>query len=142
MNEWTISRPEELWSVIPDIINQLGNRKKIALYGEMGAGKTTFAKVFARIVGVVADTSSPTFSLVNAYPLTDDQGRQGVLHHLDLYRLRHIQEVLDIGIDEILYDSWYCLIEWPQIIESVLPDDTARITIEALNEHTRRIRMN
>lgn len=142
MNEWSISRPEELWSVIPDMINQLGNRKKIALYGEMGAGKTTFAKVFARIVGVVADTSSPTFSLVNAYPLTDDQGRQGVLHHLDLYRLRHIQEALDIGIDEILYDPWYCLIEWPQIIEPVLPDDTARITIEALNEHTRRIRLN
>lgn len=138
---WTIESPEMLSPAAREVITALGDRKKIALYGEMGAGKTTFAKAFCKVLGVEGDTSSPTFSLINAYPVIDSTGNMATVHHLDLYRLRTVTEALDIGIEDVLYDPWYCLIEWPQVIEPILPDDCAVITIEIVNENVRVIRL-
>jgi len=138
---WTLESPEMLETVARELITALGNRKKIALYGEMGAGKTTFAKAFCKVLGVEGGTASPTFSLINAYPVTDASGAPATIHHLDLYRLRSVIEALDIGIEEVLYDPWYCLIEWPQVIEPILPDDCAVVTIEIVNENARVIRL-
>ena len=105
----------------------------------MGAGKTTLVKAFCQWLGVPHTTSSPTFALVNEYRYRDGSGQPALLHHLDLYRLNTLQEALDIGIEELLDDPWFCFIEWPQIIEPLLPSDTAKIQLEILSETARRL---
>lgn len=124
---------------MPQVFEALAGRRKIALYGEMGAGKTTFTGAFCRQLGVSTTTASPTFSLINEYAYPDAQGQTALIHHLDLYRLKSAQEAFDIGIEEILDDPWYCLIEWPQLVEALLPPDAAKIEIEILDKTRRRI---
>ena len=124
---------------MPDLAQALGKRRKVALYGELGAGKTTFVQAFCRRLGVEDTPASPTFSLINEYGYRDAEGRQMLVHHLDLYRLNSIQEAFDIGIEEILYDPWYCFIEWPQLIEPMLPEETVKIQLEILSKTARRI---
>lgn len=131
--------PADLPAIIPQILEGLAGRRKIALYGEMGAGKTTFVKAFCAYLGVEGHTASPTFSLVNEYQYRITDGSTALFHHLDLYRLRNAGEAFDIGLEDLLYDPWYCVIEWPQMVESMLPDDTAKIYIEILGETSRRI---
>lgn len=129
----------ELDTCIPRVLEALAGRRKIALYGEMGAGKTTFVKAFCRHLGVRETTASPTFSLVNQYSYTEKDGSAALVYHLDLYRLNSLQEALDIGIEDLLYDPWYCIIEWPQLAEPLLPEDAAKIQIEITGETARRI---
>lgn len=136
---WLATSTDDLELVAAELIAALGSKRKIALYGEMGAGKTTFAKAFCRSLGITATTASPTFSLINQYNYPTGDGATSLLHHLDLYRLKSTQEALDIGIEDVLYDPWYCLIEWPQVIEGVLPADHAVIEITIIDEQTRQI---
>jgi tRNA threonylcarbamoyladenosine biosynthesis protein TsaE len=137
--EWTVESPEAWGQIIPQILDKLGSRRKIALYGEMGAGKTTFAKALCAHLGVRENTASPTFSLVNQYSYADSSGSEHLMHHLDLYRLRTAQEALDIGLEDLLYDPWFCIIEWPELAEGLLPADTAKINITILGETVRKI---
>lgn len=134
-----IPGPEALPALIPQILEGLGHRKKIALYGEMGAGKTTFVRAFTAHLGIEGHASSPTFSLINPYRYRDTAGREAIFYHLDLYRLKSVQEALDIGIEDLLYDSSYCVIEWPQLIEALLPEDAAKIEIEITGENSRKM---
>lgn len=129
----------ELDASIPKVLEVLAGRRKIALYGDMGAGKTTFVKAFCRLLGVRETTASPTFSLVNQYSYTDSAGLQAFFYHLDLYRLKTVQEVLDIGMEDLLYDPFYCVIEWPQLAEPLLPANVAKIQIEITGETSRRL---
>lgn len=124
---------------MPRILEALGVRRKIALYGDMGAGKTTLANAFCRFLGVTGATASPTFSVVNEYTYTDGDGDTALIHHLDLYRLKNLEEAVDIGIEDVLDDPWYCLIEWPQIAEPLLPPDVAKLRIEIVDENTRTL---
>ena len=126
---------------MPQLLDGLRGRRKVAVYGEMGAGKTTLIKAFCAHLGVEENTSSPTYSLVNEYAYPDENGGQALFHHLDLYRLRSTQEALDIGIEELLDDPWYCFIEWPELIEPLLPTDTAKIVIEVTGENSRRVQV-
>ena len=137
--EIDVQHPAELPAVIPAVLEGLAGRRKIALYGEMGAGKTTFVKAFCKYLGVESNTASPTFSLVNQYKYHLPDGTTALFHHLDLYRLRNASEAFDIGLEDMLYDSWYCVIEWPQIVESMLAADAAKINIDILGEISRRI---
>jgi tRNA threonylcarbamoyladenosine biosynthesis protein TsaE len=137
--EILVNTVAELETCIPKVLEALAGRRKIALYGEMGAGKTTFVGVFCRFLGVTRATASPTFSLINQYAYPAPDGATALFHHIDLYRLRNIQEALDIGIEDILFDPWYCVIEWPQLIEPLLPDDAAKIQIEITGETSRRV---
>jgi len=103
--------------------------------GEIGAGKTTLIKAICRTLGPEANVSSPTFSLVNEY-----EDRKGeTFYHIDLYRLRDTEEALDIGIEEYLYSGRRCLIEWPGLIEHLLPEDTFRIKLEIGADFNRKI---
>ncbi len=149
MHEFIIATKNDLPDAVNWLLTQANGRRKIMLYGEMGAGKTTFTKVFCHHFGVNGATSSPTFSLVNEYfysntveernPNTIGKGSQNVIHHLDLYRLKNLDEAMDIGIEDYLYDDSYCLIEWPQIIEPIMPEDVLKISIELMDDSMRKI---
>ena len=109
----------------------------MAFSGEIGAGKTTFIQVICRQLGVdEAEVVSPTFALINAY---DVAGSSRQIYHMDLYRLESLDEALQIGIEDYLYGGDYCLIEWPELIEALLPDDTVRIKLEILGDSSRKI---
>jgi len=111
---------------------------KIWLFtGDMGAGKTTLIKAICHTLGAEGDFSSPTYSLANEYPLRD---RNGKIFHLDLYRLRSIEEAIDIGIEDYLFDGSYCLIEWPQLIMPLLKNDECMtVNITTVSENERKI---
>ena len=99
-----------------DAYLQVSQGEKITfLYGDLGAGKTTFVKRLVEKLGSTDETSSPTYSLVNEYDVTG-----GKLYHIDLYRLNDEQEALEIGIEDYLYSGHYCMIEWPQVIEKLV----------------------
>lgn len=112
-------------------------RRKFAFYGEIGAGKTTFIQAICRHLGVREAVVSPTFALVNEYVTDDDE----LIYHLDLYRLKNVQEALDIGIEDRLYDKNYCFIEWPELVEDLLPEDTVRIKLSIVENSTRKIQL-
>ena len=114
---------DELPEAAKNVLNLCPNQKKFAIYGEMGAGKTTLVKAMAKILGATDEVASPTFSLINEYA-----GKEPI-YHIDLYRLNSLQEALDIGIEDYLYSSHYCFIEWPGLIESLLPHETVRLEI-------------
>jgi len=139
--EWMLKTQDDLTGLVPEILAALGGRRKIALYGEMGAGKTTLVKAICQYLGVRENTASPTFSLVNQYSYPEPDGSVSLFHHLDLYRLQSVQEAFDIGLEDLLYDPWYCVIEWPQIAEHLLPGDIVRLEIENLGETERIIRV-
>lgn len=129
---------EELESLVQQLINFAGERRKFLFFGEIGAGKTTFIQMICRHLGVQDKVTSPTFSLVNEYPYSKN-GREEYVHHLDLYRLKNTEEAIDIGIEEYLDDPWFCLIEWPEIIEPLWPVDPVKIKIEILEDSSRKI---
>lgn len=139
--EWILKSPEDLPALVPELLKSLQGSRKIALYGPMGAGKTTLVKAICEYLGVQGNTASPTFSLVNQYSYQNPDGSEAFFHHLDLYRLQSAQEAFDIGLEDLLYDPWYCVIEWPQLAENLLPDDAVRLEIEILGETERRIRI-
>lgn len=147
MHEFIITTKNDLPDAVEWLLAHANGKRKIMLYGDMGAGKTTFTKVFCQHFGVDSATSSPTFSLVNEYFYTDTdgtsrttrEGGQNVIHHLDLYRLKNVEEALDIGIEDYLYDENYCLIEWPHIIEPIMPEDVLKISIELIENSMRKI---
>lgn len=98
-----------------------------AFYGKMGAGKTTFVKALCEELGVDDVVNSPTFAIVNEY---HSQVLDGPVFHFDFYRIKRIEEAFDIGTDDYFYSGHPCFIEWPELIEDILPEDVIRITIE------------
>ena len=105
------------------------NPKKVILFnGEMGAGKTTFIKAFSKLLGVNDTMSSPTFSLVNEYQITQNQK----VFHFDVYRIKSEDEALDMGIEEYLYSGNWCFIEWSEKIPNLIPEEYSLITIKML----------
>ena len=127
----------DIGSVARQVIEAAGDVKVWLFIGEMGAGKTTLIKSISRALGGEGDFSSPTYALVNEYPLTTGAGK---IYHLDLYRLRSVDEALDIGIEDYLLGSEYCFIEWPQLIMPLLREgEYATIHIEPVSESERKI---
>ena len=106
-----------------------------AFNAPMGAGKTTFIGELCREMGTNDVTNSPTFAIVNVYELNNGEE----IYHFDCYRLKDIREALDFGAEEYLYSGNYCFIEWPEIIEPILPNDTVNVTINVLPNGDRQI---
>ena len=107
----------------------------IAFYGKMGAGKTTFIKALCEELGVEDVITSPTFAIVNEYSLPS----QEALYHFDFYRIKKLEEVYDMGYEDYFYSGNLCLIEWPELIEELLPEDALRVTIEEQPDGSRTI---
>ena len=138
--EIIVKSPEELTQLAQSLLEYAGDRKKFFLYGEIGAGKTTFTKAFCALLGVEDNVTSPTFSLINEYEYSSSKtGDKEIVFHLDLYRLEHLQEAVDIGIEDILYDNHLCLVEWPELIETLAPQDVVKINIEILDNSSRKV---
>jgi tRNA threonylcarbamoyladenosine biosynthesis protein TsaE len=110
-----------------------GNRL-FAFYGSMGAGKTTIIKAVCAALGAVDIVSSPTFTLVNEYKTTTGEA----LYHIDFYRIKKQEEVFDFGIEEYLAGDSYCFMEWPELIEELLPEETVKVHI-TVDENEQRI---
>ena len=109
-----------------------------AFYGKMGAGKTTFIKAVCEELGVTDVINSPTFAIVNEYR-SDETGE--LIYHFDFYRIKKLDEVYDMGYEDYFYSGALCFIEWPELIEEVLPGDAVKVIIEELEDGTRSIRM-
>lgn len=116
-----------------EFIAQMGENRIYAFYGSMGAGKTTFVKALCEAMGVTDTVNSPTFAIVNEY--NTPSGRS--IYHFDFYRIRRISEVYDMGYEDYFYGDGICFIEWPELIEELLPEGTVRVTIEELVDGSR-----
>lgn len=115
--------------------NYLSKPRVVAFYAKMGVGKTTFIKELCQVLGVVDVINSPTFAIVNEYNTEKDE----LLYHFDFYRIKVIQEAVDFGADEYFYSGSTCLIEWPELIEPLLPDDCLKVRIELLPNDEREL---
>jgi tRNA threonylcarbamoyladenosine biosynthesis protein TsaE len=124
-----------LHHVAQDIAAAIKDNKVVLFYGEMGAGKTTLIKEIGRQLGVTDSMSSPTFALVNEYHTKDN----GVIYHFDLYRIKNIEECLDMGMEEYLCSGNYCFIEWPEVAIPLLPPNYYNVHIKTEKENTRSI---
>lgn len=110
-----------------DILKQAEPHRVFAFDGQMGAGKTTFIKKLCEQMGTTDVVNSPTFAIVNVYDV--EQPYRGEVYHFDCYRLKDIREAIDFGAEDYLYSGNYCFIEWPEMIEALLPEDTVYIRI-------------
>ena len=128
---------QELSAIAKEIILQ-SNNKILLFYGQMGVGKTTLIKEICRQLGVLDNISSPTFSLVNEYQTST----QEIIYHFDFYRIDDEEEALDMGIEDYFESQNWCLIEWPENIENLLPLDAVEIHLTLLDDGQRNIQLN
>ena len=130
---------EELDQVAQQLLQFAGDRKKMIFSAEIGAGKTTLIQAICRQLGAREKVTSPSFSLVNEYSFLNKDKEESLIYHIDLYRLNTLQEALDIGIEDYLYDDSYTFVEWPELVDSILPEKVIRIKIEILDNSSRKI---
>ena len=109
-----------------DILDKCGSARVLAFDGKMGAGKTTFIKCLCEAIGTEDVVNSPTFAIVNVYEVASGEE----VYHFDCYRIKDIREAMDFGAEEYLYSGNYCFIEWAEMIEPLLPEDTVWVKIE------------
>lgn len=127
----------ELPKVVDALMQYAEDKRVIVFRGEIGAGKTTLIKELGQKLGVQQEITSPTFSIINEYSYFLE-GKEKPLFHMDLYRLKHEDEAIDIGIEDYLYSGNYCLIEWPDIINTLLPIDVIQVQIEITPDSARK----
>ena len=118
-----------------EFIKNMGKGNVFAFYGKMGAGKTTFIKAVCEELGVEDVITSPTFAIVNEY--TDGQGAP--IYHFDFYRIKKLDEVFDMGYEDYIDSGHLCLMEWPELIEDILPDDATKVTIKVNEDGSRTL---
>ena len=135
-----INQLSELSSAATLILNACKDYKIFALQGEMGAGKTTFARVFCEALGSKDWVSSPTFSIVNEYEFTNGEN-SGKIYHFDMYRLNDVEEALQMGVLSYLESGDYCLVEWPELLFGLLPENTIKISFTVSENETRKLQV-
>ena len=143
---------EHIREAAREFIEQIGDHRVFAFYGKMGAGKTTFVKAICEELGVEDVITSPTFAIVNEYTTSPSPSQGGELssspwgrlgevpiYHFDFYRIKKLEEVYDMGYEDYFYSGALCFIEWPELIEEVLPDDAVRVHIEEQPDGSRLV---
>ena len=118
-----------------EFIQHIGDHRVFAFYGKMGAGTTTFVKAICEELGVDDVITSPTFAIVNEYT----SGEGDSIFHFDFYRIKKIEEVYDMGYEDYFYSGSLCFIEWPELIEDILPDDAIRVNIAEQEDGSRLV---
>ena len=134
--EIVIENIKDIRSAAKEFIKVMGDNKVFAFHGSMGAGKTTFIKAVCEELGVIETVSSPTFAIINEYK--DGEGRP--IFHFDFYRINKLEEVYDFGYEDYFYSGHLCLIEWPELVESILPENTVKILIQELEDGSRLVK--
>jgi tRNA threonylcarbamoyladenosine biosynthesis protein TsaE len=129
-----IKDKKHLASAAEKFLNHFGEYRIFAFYGLMGAGKTTIIKAICKALGAIDIVSSPTFTLVNEYRTSGGD----TLYHIDFYRIKKQEEVFDFGIEEYLTGESYCFMEWPELVEEILPSGTINVRI-SVDENEQRI---
>lgn len=123
--EITIQGIEDIDRAAEEFLRKIGDRKLVAFFAPMGAGKTTFTTAICRALGVTDPVGSPTFAIVNEYMRADGEP----MYHFDFYRINKLSEAIDIGLEDYLYSGCLCIMEWPENIEELLPEYTLRVDI-------------
>ena len=135
-HEIRINRLKDLDKSAEQFLSEIGNNKLIAFYAPMGAGKTTFTTALCHRLGVREDAiSSPTFAIVNEYKSVSG----ATIYHFDFYRITKISEALDIGVYDYIDSGNMCIMEWPENIEEILPEETLRVNISVNPDKSRTI---
>ncbi len=134
MKEIVIDSLNELKDVAEAVIERLDGRNVVALYGPMGAGKTTLISAIMEHLGSTDNVTSPTFALVNQYNTANEQP----VYHFDFYRINRIEEAFDMGYEEYFYSGDLCLVEWPELVEQLLPEEAMVVKIEILSPTERK----
>lgn len=133
--EIKITSLENIHDAAREFIAAMGDNTVFAFYGKMGAGKTTFIKAICECLGVTDVINSPTFAIVNEY--RSDSGE--LIYHFDFYRIKKLEEVYDMGYEDYFYSGALCFIEWPELVEELLPGNTVKVTIEENEDGSRTV---
>ena len=136
--EIKIQSLEHIHEAAREFIAAMGDNTVFALYGKMGAGKTTFIKALCQELGVEDVVTSPTFAVINEYR-SDIAGE--LIYHFDFYRIKKLEELYDMGYEDYFYSGALCFIEWPELVEELLPGNTIKVTIEELEDGSRKLTM-
>lgn len=136
--EIKIQSLEHIHEAAREFIAAMGDNTVFALYGKMGAGKTTFIKALCQELGVEDVVTSPTFAVINEYR-SDIAGE--LIYHFDFYRIKKLEEVYDMGYEDYFYSGALYFIEWPELVEELLPGNTIKVTIEELEDGSRKLTM-
>jgi tRNA threonylcarbamoyladenosine biosynthesis protein TsaE len=146
MKEIKIQSIDTIRESAREFIKYIGNRHVFAFYGKMGAGKTTFVKAICEELGVEDVITSPTFAIVNEYEVRGAEANSSLftlhsslIYHFDFYRIKRLEEVYDMGYEDYFYSGALCFIEWPELIEDLLPDDAVKVNIEENADGTRSV---
>lgn len=134
--EITINNLESINQAARQFVDNMGRGRVFAFYGKMGAGKTTFIKAVCEELGVEDVITSPTFAIVNEYT-SETSG--DTIYHFDFYRIKKIEEVYDMGYEEYFYGGGLCFIEWPELIEGLLPEDAVKVDISENEDGSRTV---
>ncbi|MEO5999386.1 MAG: tRNA (adenosine(37)-N6)-threonylcarbamoyltransferase complex ATPase subunit type 1 TsaE [Chitinophagaceae bacterium] len=127
---------KDIQNIAKECWRQVDGKKIITFHGQMGAGKTTLIHAMCGEKKVLDNVGSPTFSIINEYA-----SKEGAIFHIDLYRLKDLEEVIRAGVEDCLYSGNICLVEWPERAASIFPDDTVHFYLELINEETRHLRI-
>ena len=132
----TVQSESELAQAARTFVQAMDQATVFAFYGKMGAGKTTFIKALCEALGVSDVVNSPTFSIVNEYR-SDTTGE--LVYHFDFYRIEKLEEVYDMGYEDYFYSGALCFIEWPELVEELLPGDAVKVTVTEAEDGSRYI---
>ena len=134
-HEITVHNLEDLDRAAAEFLKEIGNNTLIAFYAPMGSGKTTFTTAICRNLGVTDPVGSPTFAIVNEYMRADGEP----MYHFDFYRINKLSEAVEIGLYDYLDSGYLCLMEWPENIEDLLPEETLKVSIHVNPDQSRTI---
>lgn len=132
----TIKDLDHIEDAAREFIGQMGDDTVFAFYGKMGAGKTTFIKALCKLLGVEDEVNSPTFAIINEYR---SETTAELIYHFDFYRIKKLEEVYDLGYEDYFYSGALCFIEWPELVEELLPLDAKKVTITENGDGSRSI---